>query len=58
MISITEDLVKEFVFSFVHQRRNLRKTSLTKASPYTSSDKASNMVPVSSGGEAHQAGAA
>jgi len=29
MISVTEDLVKQFVLSFVHQRRNLRKTSLT-----------------------------
>jgi len=52
MISVPKDLVKQFVLSFVHQRRNLRKTSLTEATWYTSMDKGSSIVPVRSGGEA------
>ena len=47
MISVNEDLVKQFVFSFIHQRWNLRQTSLTKATSYTSPDKASKYTHTS-----------
>ena len=52
MISVVEDLVKQFVFSFIHQRGNLHKTNLTNATSYNSPDKVRNTVPVGNGGEA------